>query len=225
MLLTISGVLENDDLHRLRKDVSNFAWRDGKKTAGKTASGVKHNEQLDLNSAKGRALQETIIQALSKNPVLAAAARPRQFSNLLISRTHAGGRYGPHIDNALMRKGGARLRTDLSFTLFLSDPDQYDGGELIVHSAGAAQSLKGNAGDLVLYPSSSIHEVAQVKRGARLVCAGWIESVIADVAQRELLFDLQNLRVSLSGTLPAQSAELLTLDKTIANLLRMWAKP
>ncbi len=123
-----------------------------------------------------------------------------------------------------MGKGGARLRTDLSFTLFLTPPGEYDGGELVIHAAGMTQELKGEAGYLVLYPSSSIHEVKPVTRGERIVCVGWIECLIADGAQREMLFDLENLRTALRRQLPAQSAELLTLDKTIANLLRMWAR-
>jgi PKHD-type hydroxylase len=155
--------------------------------------------------------------------VIKAAAQPRRFSPLLISKTGVGGHYGAHVDNAVMGKGAARLRTDLSFTLFLSPPSEYDGGELMIHNAGMAQELKGEAGHLVLYPSGSIHEVKPVTRGTRIVSVGWIESLLADAGQRELLFDLENLRTALRQQLPSQSAELLTLDKTIANLLRMWA--
>ena len=142
----------------------------------------------------------------------------------MISRTEGEGHYGAHVDNAMMGGGEARMRTDLSFTLFLSDPGEYEGGELMVHAAGMTQSIKGKAGELVLYPSSSIHEVREVTSGTRVVAVGWIESMIRDAAQREMLFDLENLRVSLRGSLPSGSAELLTLDKTIGNLLRMWAE-
>ena len=121
-------------------------------------------------------------------------------------------------------RGAQRLRTDLSFTLFLTPPGEYEGGELVIHAAGMTQVLKGEAGNLVLYPSGSIHEVKPVTKGTRIVCIGWIESTVADPAQREMLFDLENLRTALRQQLPAQSAELLTLDKTIANLLRMWAR-
>lgn len=225
MLLTISEILVDDDLRRLRQTIGKLTWRDGRVTAGGVASGVKSNQQADLKSAKGRTFQTEVMAALLKHPVLTAAARPRRFSNLLLSCTSSGDHYGPHIDNALMSKGRERFRSDLSFTLFLTPPSDYDGGELVVHTASASYSAKGEAGDLVLYPSSCIHEVAPVQKGERIVCAGWIESLIADVAQRELLFDLENLRSSLRASLPAQSAERLTLDKTIANLLRMWAQP
>jgi PKHD-type hydroxylase len=156
--------------------------------------------------------------------VVKAAAQPRRFSPVIISRTGVGGKYGAHVDNALMGRGAQRLRTDLSFTLFLTPPGEYEGGELVIHAAGMTQELKGEAGNLVLYPSGSIHEVKPVTKGTRIVCIGWIESTVADAAQREMLFDLENLRTALRQQLPAQSAELLTLDKTIANLLRMWAR-
>jgi len=123
-----------------------------------------------------------------------------------------------------MGKGDKRIRTDLSFTLWLTPPGEYDGGELVIHTAGMTQEVKGEAGHLVLYPSGALHEVKPVTRGTRIVCVGWIESLIADAARREILFDLENLRASLRQQLTAQSAELLTLDKTIANLLRMWAR-
>ena len=150
------------------------------------------------------------------------AALPRFISPLMISRTADEGHYGAHVDNAFMGAKNARLRTDISFTLFLTDPAEYDGGELVVHSAGMTQAIKGKAGELVLYPSSSIHEVRPVISGTRIVCVGWIESQIRDPAQREMLFDMENLRATLRGSLPAGSPELLTLDKTISNLLRMW---
>jgi len=156
--------------------------------------------------------------------VIKAAAQPRRYSPLLISKTGVGGQYGAHVDNALMGKGAQRLRTDLSFTLFLTPPGEYEGGELVIHAAGMTQELKGEAGYLVLYPSGSIHEVKPVTRGERIACVGWIESLVADAGQREMLFDLENLRTALRQKLPAQSTELLTLDKTIANLLRMWAR-
>lgn len=225
MLLTINAIISGDDLSTMTEQLTKLSWRDGRLTAGKTASTVKRNEQANLRTERGLAVQGACMAAISNHPVLIAAARPKCFSNLLISRTSNGGHYGPHIDNALMKKGDARFRSDLSFTLFLTPPADYEGGELIIHTAGASHAVKGEAGDLVLYPSSSIHEVAPVSKGERIVCVGWLESTIADTAQRELLFDLANLRTSMRKAMPAQSAELLTIDKTIANLLRMWAKP
>jgi PKHD-type hydroxylase len=199
-------------------------WRDGRETAGAVAREVKRNLQAAMESAPGRALQDELARLIEDNSVIKAAAQPRRFSPLLISKTGVGGQYGAHVDNAMMGKGAQRLRTDLSFTMFLTPPGEYEGGELVIHAAGMTQEMKGEAGYLVLYPSGSIHEVKPVTRGERIVCVGWIESLVADAGQREMLFDLENLRAALRQKLPAQSAELLTLDKTIANLLRMWAR-
>jgi PKHD-type hydroxylase len=143
---------------------------------------------------------------------------------LLVSRTQAGGGYGLHVDNPFMGEGSARLRTDLSFTLFLSDPGNYEGGELEIETAGFTQSLKLPAGDLVLYPSTSLHRVADVRSGTRLVCVGWIESLVPDAGERELLFDLENLKATLAQSHAPQSPEMLTLSKTISNLLRKFSR-
>ncbi|MEM6413967.1 MAG: Fe2+-dependent dioxygenase [Pseudomonadota bacterium] len=225
MLLTISDVLSSDQRPELDNLIKKLDFKDGRKTAGKVAKKVKRNEQADLTSVPGVLFVEKALEAISQNSVLLAAARPRRFSHLLVSRTSDGGFYGPHIDNAIMAKGKQRFRSDLSFTLFLSDPDQYIGGDLVIHSAGAAQAIRGEFGDLVLYPTSSVHEVSPVTSGQRVVCVGWIESLIQDDAQRALLFDLENLRVSLKACQSVGDAEKLVLDKSIANLLRMWARP
>lgn len=225
MILTIAAIPEADHLAAIAERIALLDWRDGRETAGAVAREVKRNEQAVMNSPAGRALQEELSHIITDHPVIRAAAQPRRFSPLLVSRTGPGGRYGRHVDNALMGKGERRLRTDLSFTLWLTPPGDYEGGELVIHAAGMTQEIKGEAGHLVLYPSGSIHEVRPVTRGQRIVCVGWIESLVADAAQRETLFDLENLRASLRGRLPAQSEELLTLDKTIASLLRLWARP
>lgn len=224
MILSIAAIDSTETLADLRAAVEALSWRDGRTTAGAAARAVKRNEQAVMDDVAGRALRARLTPFIAENPVLKAAAHPRRLSPLMISRTEGEGHYGAHVDNALMGSGEARMRTDLSFTLFLTDPDDYEGGELVVHAAGLTQAIKGKAGELVLYPSSSIHEVRPVTSGRRVVAVGWIESLIRDQGQREMLFDLENLRVSLRGALPGGSAELLTLDKTIANLLRMWAE-
>jgi len=224
MILVINALDDAAHLAALRERIGMLEWRDGRETAGAVAREVKRNLQAAMDSAPGRALQDELSRLIEDNAVIKAAAQPRRFSPLLISKTGVDGRYGAHVDNALMGKGALRLRTDLSFTLFLTPPGEYEGGELVIHAAGMTQELKGEAGYLVLYPSGSIHEVKPVTRGERIVCVGWIESLVADAGQREMLFDLENLRTALRQKLPAQSAELLTLDKTIANLLRMWAR-
>jgi PKHD-type hydroxylase len=224
MILVINALDDAAHLAALQERIGLLEWRDGRETAGAVAREVKRNLQAAMDSAPGRALQDELSRLIEDNAVIKAAAQPRRFSPLLISKTGVDGRYGAHVDNALMGKGAQRLRTDLSFTMFLTPPGEYEGGELVIHAAGMTQELKGEAGYLVLYPSGSIHEVKPVTRGERIVCVGWIESLVADAGQREMLFDLENLRTALRQKLPAQSAELLTLDKTIANLLRMWAR-
>lgn len=224
MILVINALEDADHRAAIAERIAMLEWRDGRETAGSVARQVKRNEQAAMNSPAGRALQDELSDLISDNVVVKAAAQPRRFSPVIISRTGVGGKYGAHVDNALMGRGAQRLRTDLSFTLFLTPPGEYEGGELVIHAAGMTQELKGEAGNLVLYPSGSIHEVKPVTKGTRIVCIGWIESTVADPAQREMLFDLENLRTALRQQLPAQSAELLTLDKTIANLLRMWAR-
>lgn len=221
MLLAISEVLRAETLMEARSLLSAVAWRDGAETAGATAKAVKRNLQADLSSRTGAALRDTLQTAIESNAVVRLAALPNRFTKLIVSKTTVGGGYGLHVDNAFM--GADRLRTDLSFTLFLSDPNEYDGGELMIEQAGYSQSLKLPAGDLVLYPSTSLHEVRPVTRGERLVAVGWIESCVADTANREILFDLENLRMGLAKSFEPQSPEMLLLAKTIANLSRKFS--
>jgi PKHD-type hydroxylase len=224
MILVVHAIPEAGHLAAIHDRIALLQWRDGRETAGATARAVKRNEQAAMGSTPGRSLQDELTRLIVKHPVVRAAAWPRRLSPLLISRTANGGYYGPHVDNPLMGKGAARIRTDLSFTLFLTPPADYEGGELVIHTAGVTQAVKPEAGQLVLYPSGAIHEVRPVTQGTRIVAVGWIESMVADPACREILFDIENLRASLKAQLSAQSPELLTLDKTITNLLRMWAK-
>lgn len=224
MILSIAAIQDAQILAKLREGITALTWQDGRTTAGTAAREVKRNEQAVMNDPAGKAMRDALIPHIAEHVVVKAAARPRQISAPMIARTGPEGYYGAHVDNAMMGAGNARLRTDISFTLFLTDPDEYEGGELVVHAAGMTQSIKGKAGELVLYPATSIHEVRPVTSGARVVCVGWIESQIRDPAHREILFDLENLRASLRQSLPEGSAELLTVDKTIANLLRMWGQ-
>ena len=226
MILMISLIPDPAEAAVLAARAAGLEWRDGRATAGHRARAVKHNLQAVMNAPPARALAGEVQALLAAHPVLRAAACPRRFSNLIISRTDDGGHYGLHVDNAVMTAAsGEAMRSDLSFTLFLSPPQDYEGGELVIHSASGTEAVKGNPGELVLYPSTTLHEVRPVTRGHRIVCVGWIESMVPDGAAREILFDMENLRASLRASLPAQSAELLTLDKTIANLLRRWARP
>ncbi len=225
MLVSVSAIPQQEDLQSIYDLIADLEWRDGRETAGRTAQAVKDNLQAKMNTPAGKALRDRLLPFVRDNGVVQAAARPRRISNLLISKTQDNGHYGKHVDNALMVLSGSRMRTDISFTLFLTPPSEYDGGELVIHSVSGTQSIKGEPGQLILYPSSSIHEVRPVTKGARIVCVGWIESLISDPTQRELLFDLENLRAALRSKLPVDAPERLTLDKSIANLLRMWTQP
>ena len=224
MLITISNIIRKEELESIRATLNKLSWRDGASTAGVDAKSVKKNQQADLSSEIGKILHKQILEILQVHPVLLSAARPKRFSRLIVSQTTGEGHYGPHVDNALMETGGRLLRTDLSFTLFLSNPDEYEGGELSIQYPGFTQRHKPSAGDLVLYPSTQIHEVAPVTQGSRLACVGWIESTIRDQMSREVLFDLTNLKVSMSNKYTPQSVEMLTLNKNISNLLRYWSE-
>lgn len=223
MILSIAAIPEAERLAEIRSGLAKLEWQDGRATAGAVASKVKVNEQAIMSKPAARAVQQMVMPLILDNPIVKTAARPRNTSGLLISKTQNGGHYGAHVDNAIMGKGAGQLRTDIAFTLFLTDPCDYEGGELVVQTAGMMQTVKAPAGNLVLYPANSIHEVKPVTSGARIVAVGWIESHIRDVTKRELLFDMANMRGSLRQKLPEDAPELLMLDKSIANLMRMWA--
>ena len=220
MFFTVSDVLPSEDAARIRKKAAKLEWADGRSTAGRAARNVKSNLQADLTSDVGQGVHDFLMKAVSGHRTVRSLARPRQFSRLLLSRTEDGGHYGFHVDNAIMGSDGKQIRTDLSFTLFLSEPDTYEGGELCLSTAAGEFNAKPAAGTLIIYPSGAIHQVRPVTAGSRLACIGWIESRIQRADQREILFDLENVR---SAMPKASSEQRLMLDKTISNLIRMWA--
>jgi len=225
MLITIEGLLPETVLDSVRKRAAGLGWQDGQVSAGSVARAVKRNEQADLSSLTGARLRRELLDAIGRHPVVSAAAWPRKFARPVLSRTAAGGGYGYHVDNALMAgEDDERVRADLSFTLFLSPPEDYAGGELVIELPGQTQALKPAAGGLVLYPSTALHQVAPVSAGERLAFVGWIESRIRGAERREILFDLANTGHSLKGTLDPQSAESLNLSRIQANLVRLWAE-
>ena len=187
------------------------------------ARGVKDNLQADAANPQVQALERFVLEALRRHPLFEIAARPARISRLMFSRYEPGMTYGAHTDDALMGQAEDKLRTDLAFTLFLAERASYDGGELVVESALGDQAVELEAGDAILYPAGSIHHVAPVTRGARLAAVGWVESFVADPSQREILFDLSVTRARLAEGGAAREA-LLPLDKSISNLLRMWAR-
>jgi len=220
-MILLEGVLAAEDVARVRRDLESAPWADGAKTAGAAARPVKHNRQAAGDDPQVQALGEFVTAALRRRPTFELAARPRRLSRLLFSRYEAGDTYGAHTDDALM--GDPPLRTDLAFTIFLSDPESYDGGGLTISTPLGEQAIKLSAGDAVLYQAGTIHHVAPVTRGVRLACVGWVQSLVRDPAQRELLFDLATARAQCAGA--AARETLLLLDRTQSNLLRMWAEP
>lgn len=222
MSVILQQVLEPEDLARIRDALGRVPWVSGKRTAGAAARGVKENLQADGADSEVRGLEQFVVDALKRHPLFDIAARPARLTRLLFSRYEPGMTYGAHTDDALMG-GEDKLRTDLAFTLFLADRSTFDGGELVVQSPLGDQTICLEAGDAILYPAGSIHYVAPVTRGVRLAAVGWIESYVADAAQREMLFDLSVTR-SRFAKIGVDRGELLRLDKSISNLLRMWAR-
>ena len=217
----LQNVLEAEDLARVGRELASLAWILGKRTAGPAARGVKENLQADGADPRTQALERFVAEALKRHPLFEIAARPARLSRLVFSRYEPGMAYGAHTDDALM--GADKLRTDLAFTIFLAARDSYSGGALVVESSLGEQQFALEAGEAIVYPAGSIHRVAPVTRGVRFAAVGWVQSCIADAAQRDLLFDLSVARTGLAEAGGARE-ELLRLDKSISNLLRMWAR-
>jgi len=224
MAFLIPGVLPQDMLETVQAQLDRLVWRDGKETAGRFAKAQKNNEQADLSTREGAKLKDLLNSAILSDATLQRVSFPNAMSKILVSRTNTGGHYDWHTDDALMQGKGRKVRSDLSFTLFLSALDSYDGGELEIHAQGGVDAHKYAAGDMLVYPSSKLHRVTRVERGRRIVCVGWIESLIRHENHREMLFDLLNLRDTLAKTYAPGSAEILTLSKTISNLIRAWSE-
>lgn len=219
MIVQIPNVLSADDLAEIAQQLSEAEFVDGKLTAGWHAKQVKHNQQLAKGSER-QSLNHKVLTALTRNQLFLAVARPRDVHTLLFSRYRQGMSYGRHTDNALM--GRSPMRSDLSFTLFLSPPDAYAGGELVVEGADRDTAYKLPAGAMILYPSTTLHRVNEVTSGERLVAVGWVQSLIRSAEQREILFDLDAVKRSLF-TQGGKTAEVDLVAKTMANLTRMWA--
>lgn len=225
MLLCIPEVLSAATVAEFRQRMDAANWVDGRVTAGVQSGSVKRNEQLPEDHPLARDLGQRILDALSANALFLSAALPNRFVPPLFNRYAGGGHFGVHVDNALRTpKGGSMLRTDLSATLFLAEPDQYEGGELIIETPFGAQEVKLPAGHLVLYPSSSLHRVAPVTTGARVAAFFWIQSLVRDNEQRAHLFDLDQSVQSLAAHLGVDHPEVVKLTGLYHNLVRRWAE-
>lgn len=219
MRIAIANVLDPKEVAELNAALERVRFLDGRATAGYAAREVKDNRQADPLDRNAAALRALVADKLLANELFRLAARPKQLSPILFSRYEPGKKYGSHVDDAIM--GG--MRADVSFTLFLSDPTSYEGGELVIEAPAGDEAIKLDAGSMIVYPATSLHHVAEVTRGERIAAVGWARSFIRDEAKRELLFDLDTARSRLFAR-EGKSSDYDLLSKSSANLLRMWAE-
>ena len=225
MLLTLEGVLTPDDVREARRLLAGAAWEDGRATAGAQAVTVKNNQQLAQDGEPARALRALVLQGLERHATFFSAALPRNVFPPMFNRyAGAANTYGNHVDAAIRYAPAGRVRTDLSCTLFLCDPDEYEGGDLVVESAAGERRVKLPAGDMVLYPSTSVHRVEPVIRGARVASFFWVQSMVRSEEQRRLLFEMDRALMHLRSTVGEMDAGVVALTGTYHNLLRLWAE-
>jgi PKHD-type hydroxylase len=223
MITCIYDVLTAEEIKKLRDEAGLLPFVPGVETAGGRARRVKNNEQISQKADERRALHEIVITALTRSKEFNRVTLPKRVRPPLISRYRQGMAYGKHVDNALMGPKQARERSDVSITVFISNVDEYDGGELIIHGAFGMQEVKLPSGSAVTYPSSSLHEVSEVTRGERLVAVTWAQSYVRDERQREILAHLAQVKDKMND-IAADSVETDLVHHTYANLLRMWAE-
>lgn len=226
MLICVPGVLSKDDVAEFRAVMDRADWEDGRSTAGAQSALVKRNEQLPPDGETARRLGERVLRALSASPLFMSAAVPLRIFPPLFNRYGEGHRFGLHVDNAVRgdHLTGQRIRTDLSVTLFLAEPDAYDGGELVVEDLYGTHEVKLPAGDLVLYPASSLHMVTPVTRGIRVASFFWLQSMIRDAGARSLVFDLDTTIQSLAERLGRDDPDTVRMTGLYHNLIRTWAE-
>lgn len=225
MLICIEKVLTQDQVAACRALLAAAAWEDGRSSAGAQSASVKNNLQVaPERSAEGRKAQEIVLRALSANPLFLSAALPKAILPPMFNCYGVGQQFGVHVDNAIrvIPQTDEQMRADISATLFLDDPADYDGGELVVETAFGSQDIKLSAGDMVLYPASSLHQVLPITRGERKACFFWVQSMIRDESRRATLFDLDASIQELSTEVGAQSPSLVRLTGVYHNLIRAW---
>ena len=228
MLICVPNVLSKTDVAEFRRIMDASAWEDGRSTAGAASALVKRNEQLPPDSEVARQLGNRVLSALSASPRFISAAIPLRIFPPLFNRYAAadGHHFGLHVDNAVRgdHLTGLRIRTDLSVTLFLSEPEEYDGGELVIEDLYGSHEVKLRAGDLVLYPASSLHLVTPVTHGARVASFFWLQSMVRDAHARSLIFDLDTAIQALVERLGRDDPETVKLTGIYHNLIRHWAE-
>ena len=218
MQIVIGNVLSLEEVATVCATLAQATFVDGRDTAGFAARLVKNNRQA-ASSRKLDGIRKLVTQRIAGNEVFQLAVRPKALAPVMFSRYEAGMHYGSHVDDALMQG----MRTDVSFTLFLSAPESYDGGELVIESASGEDAVKLASGSLIAYPSTTLHHVSPVTRGERLAAVGWVRSFVRDGAQREMLFDLDTARRQMFAK-DGKTAEYDLVSKSLANLLRMWVE-
>ena len=225
MLLCIPEVLSKDEVAHFRRVMERAEWVDGRGTAGAQSATVKHNMQLPAGSPAAKELGDRVIDALARCPLFISAAIPLKIFPPLFNRYGVGQAFGTHVDGAIRAVPGTpvRIRTDLSVTLFLAEPGEYDGGELTVEDKYGTQEVKLAAGDMVLYPSTSLHHVKPVTRGARVASFFWLQSMVRDDNQRTMLFDLDQTIQELAAERGVEDAACVRLTGIYHNLIRHWA--
>lgn len=225
MMLQIPDLLNADQVRQCRQALEQASWTDGRSTAGHQAVRTKQNLQLPLDSEVARRIGDLIMDALGRNPLFMSAALPLKVLPPRFNRYEGGGCYGNHIDGAVMSVPGTphRIRTDISATLFFSNPDEYDGGELTIEDSYGNHSVKLPAGHMVIYPGTSLHRVTPVTRGTRYASFFWVQSLVREDSQRALLFDLDNAIQQLTPKVDDDPA-LARLTGVYHNLLRRWTQ-
>ena len=226
MLICVPDVLSKVEVAEFRDVIDDATWEDGRSTAGAQSAMVKNNEQLPPNGELSRRLGDLIIRALAANPLFVSAAIPKHIFPPLFNRYGVGHHFGVHVDNAVRgdHLTGVRIRTDLSVTLFLSEPEEYDGGELVVEDYYGSHEVKLPAGHLVLYPATSLHTVTPITRGLRVASFFWLQSMIRDAQARSMVFDLDNAIQGLVERLGRNDQEVVKLTGIYHNLIRHWAE-
>ena len=225
MLLHIPQVLSKAEVAALRTELAAHDWVDGARTSGAQAAQLKHNLQFPADSPAFAGLSQRVADALARHPLFVSAALPRHMLPPMFNCYRGGGQYGNHVDNALQRDrfSGVQVRTDVSTTVFLSEPEEYEGGELIVEDTYGEHEVKLAAGDAIVYPSTSLHRVEPVTEGARIAAFLWTQSWVRDAWQRKMLFDLDMTIIKLRSQL-GDSEEVLSLTSHYHNLLRQWGE-
>ena len=221
MLLRIPSVLDRSELDVVRRMLAGASFVDGKLSAGQVAKRVKHNQEVDRHARELEQLNNLVMGKLVQHPAYRSGALPLRVAAPYYARYTPGMRYGDHVDDPVMGADGTLYRSDISITVFLSDPAGYDGGELVINTPFGEQQVKLPAGDAVRYPSSSLHRVAEVTRGERLVAVTWLQSLVRDPARRELLHELNSVRERMLANTP-ESEDAKLINKTYVNLVRMW---